>query len=109
MGWPKGTPRPEGAGRRAGTPNKKTLDLFAKCEALGIDPFEELLKIASPLNENPDHRLQALKEVCQYLYPKRKAMEVSGSLNTSISSIVDDLSTKSDDELRELIQEELKK
>lgn len=80
MGWPKGKPRPEGAGRKKGTPNKSTQDLFEKCRSKGIDVFEALLDIAinSPKEDN---RLHALKDLANYLYPKRKALEHSGEIN----------------------------
>jgi hypothetical protein len=38
MGWPKGTPRPKGAGRKKGTPNKTT----ATVKAALTEAFDEL-------------------------------------------------------------------
>lgn len=74
MAWPKGKPRAEGVGRKKGTPNRKTADLLAKCEAKGVDVFELMLEYAIHPCE-PTLRFQALKELCQYIYPKRKAIE----------------------------------
>lgn len=70
MAWPKGKPRPEGAGRKAGTPNKRT-DLFAVCAAKGISVFEEMLTIALTTTD-PDKRFGMLKEIAPYLYAKKK-------------------------------------
>lgn len=63
-----------GSGRVAGTPNRKTQDLLNRCHASGVDPFQILLDLAgTSLDETM--RFNAAKELCQYLYPKRKALE----------------------------------
>ncbi len=100
MAWPKGTPRPKGAGRKAGTPNKATQSLFEKCESMGIDPFQALLEICG----DPDIqiRLSALKEVCQYLYAKRKALEVTGEMDVKLMERVKELDALPDEELKKL-------
>lgn len=64
------------AGRPKGSLNKKTLDLFDLCSKERIDPFRELLKLCK--DGDPQIKLTALKEVCRYLYPVRKAIEVTG-------------------------------
>lgn len=66
-------------GRRVGTPNKGSLDLIAKCEAMGVDVFEELLKYLTYPCE-PGMRLKAICEAAQYIYPKRKSLEHSGEI-----------------------------
>jgi len=74
-------------GRRAGTPNKKTVDLMNLARKLGVDPFEILLLVAKgswkKLGYESDqitlaNRLWAAAEAAQYLYPKRKSVEHSG-------------------------------
>lgn len=74
MAKPKGLAKT--GGRLKGTPNKKTQTLFEICEEEGIDPFRGLLKLAN--HQDVAIKLQALKEVCRYLYPIRRAVEVSG-------------------------------
>ena len=64
-------------GRKKGTPNKKTQDLMAMCEARGINLFEAFLEIIEDVNADPNLRFSALKEAAQYVYPKRKAIEHS--------------------------------
>lgn len=64
-------------GRQKGTPNKRTADFF---EALGdFNPLERLVEIA---NTTEDESLAA--RVCEtllkYMYPQRKAVEVSGEV-----------------------------
>jgi hypothetical protein len=82
-GKPKGLPK--SGGRIKGVPNRKTEELQDKCLRLNIDPFERLLILAN--HENDAIALGALKEVCQYLYPKRKALEHSGEINNPYSEM----------------------
>lgn len=87
-GFKKGEPRPPGAGRAKGTPNKKTEMLMEICERMKCNPFEGLVKLAQE-SEDEGIRLGAYKEVCSYLYPKRKAIEVSGPDGGPIQSGID--------------------
>lgn len=74
--------QPKTGGRKAGTPNRNTTDLMAKCEARGVDVFDLLLEyVTEPCDMHV--RLSALKELAQYLYPKRKAIEHSGQVDTN--------------------------
>lgn len=73
MPFEKGKPRAEGAGRKAGVPNKKT-DILAICEGVGLNPFLELAKIAS--DSSHERRFDAIKELCQYIEPKKKSVDV---------------------------------
>lgn len=96
----KGTPKT--GGRVKGSLNKKTIhfDLQAKCDALGVDPFQKLLEYMVYPCE-PDIRLQAIKEACKYLYPQRKAVEHSGE-------IANPYLEKSVEELEALVKAKLK-
>lgn len=107
MAWPKGTPRPPGAGRAKGTPNKVTSDLLAICERKGINPFEALLE----LSNHPDVgiKIQALKEVCQYIYPKRKALEVDSTINVELAKKAQEYEQLSKEKQIELMREEIQK
>lgn len=110
-------PRPAGAGRKAGTPNKKTQALHDLAESLGVSPFEILLLVAKgdwkalgiPLIEikkdgqlvetkNPvidiETRVQAAKEACKYLHPQRKAVELSTDENTGFRIVVEEYKPK---------------
>lgn len=80
-------------GRKPGVPNKSTLDLFAKCEAEGVDPFTGLLRLARDGAEEST-RLGAYKELCKYLYPQRKAVEVSNPDGEGFRIIVEDYQGK---------------
>jgi hypothetical protein len=68
-----------GSGRRAGTPNKRTVELTDKLAALGCDPIEGMARLAMDENNPPELRGRMLAELAGYLYPKRKAIEVTKS------------------------------
>lgn len=118
---PKGSIKTPGSGRKKGTPNKDSLSLKERARELGVDPFVILLMyakgdwkglgyssptklVASKSGEcyevdviTTDHRLKAAAEACQYLHPKRKAIE--GSLDLG--------KTQGDRPLKHLSDEEL--
>ena len=65
-------------GRTAGTPNKRTGDVMWRLEALGCDPLQGLAKIAADPNTDTTLRARVLADLLPYLYPKRKALELTG-------------------------------
>ncbi len=113
-GPPKGT-RP--SGRKKGTPNKSTLSIQEKLDAIGCDPYTGMATIAinklpcgvcrgkgkTPYKTedgeirtrkcescygtlfeacSPELRGKMYAELAQYVGAKRKAIEMSGSVNT---------------------------
>jgi hypothetical protein len=88
-------------GRTKGTLNKVTQDILDRAAEMGVDPFQILLyycarnwkalgysseTITKVLKDGgtieveripPERQLEAVKEACQYMYPKRKAIELS--------------------------------
>lgn len=98
--------RKKTGGRKAGTPNKKTQIVEDILNAIGCNPIENLARIANGepmkamiglnkdsgdyvVDEVPptlEQRLAANKELAQYVYPKRKAIEhgVSGEGKISV-------------------------
>jgi len=66
-------------GRSKGTPNKKTQLIQQQMEDLGFDPIESMIEISKLAMANKDYSLagQMAKELAQYIYPKRKAIEHS--------------------------------
>lgn len=90
-----------GSGRKPGTPNKDTLDLHQIAHELGVHPFKILLHFAAgnwkelgyeaemdvkytqqglPFGIRviqPEVRMKAAAQAAEYLYPKRKALEVT--------------------------------
>jgi hypothetical protein len=71
-----GQGKPLGSGRRKGTVNKKTLALDEALASHGIDPIAQLAEALPQLSA--DRRVEALLDLMSYLYPKRKAVEVTG-------------------------------
>lgn len=60
-------------GRKAGTPNRATLQLHNELKRNGVDVVAELSKTLGELST--DRRASILLELVSYLYPKRKAVE----------------------------------
>jgi hypothetical protein len=84
-----GTPR--AGGRQKGTPNKKTAEIQERVkkfmEQMGVKNFDPLMALAgiavdkgTPLKL----KVEALKEIAQYMHPKRRAVEVSGEQTINI-------------------------
>jgi len=64
-------------GRTKGTPNKKTQLVQQQMEDLGFDPIESMIEICNQAMTDKNYVLagQMAKELAQYVYPKRKAVE----------------------------------
>lgn len=99
---------PKTGGRTKGTPNKSTEALLEKCERLNIDPFEALLLIARDGDEEIT-RLNALKEACSYLFPKRKAIEHTGDFDVALAVKVKSLMDMPKDQIIKETEAELKR
>lgn len=67
-------------GRQKNTPNKRTTDIQTMLEALGCNPIMGLANIAENESHDISIRLSAYKELAQYVAPKRKAVELSASV-----------------------------
>ncbi len=99
----------KGAGRPKGSLNQPTKELQERAKALGCDPFELMLLFAkgdwkalgyeSEFREivtekgvrlepviDSDLRFRAIKEASEYLYPKRRAIELSGQVDSAKDS-----------------------
>lgn len=63
-------------GRLPGSKNKRT-SVLELCHGIGLDPFLEMAKIAA--NPHNPRRFDALRELCQYIEPKKKAVELSNT------------------------------
>lgn len=97
-------------GRVKGTPNKQTQSLHEIAEKLECNPFEVLLhfakgdyeglgyseyqqrvtktgEVVDELTIPPGLRQKAAKDACEYLHPKRKAIEHTGKDGEKLFSI----------------------
>ena len=84
-----GTPR--AGGREKGTPNKKTVELqdrvkkFMKEQGItNFDPLVALAGIAVDKATPLKLKVESLKELAQYLHPKRRAVEISGEQTINV-------------------------
>jgi len=80
--------RQKTGGRIKGGVTRVQADLRERIAALFPDycPIESMAAIAQDGTQELTLRLSAHKEVAQYLYPKRKAIELSGSVATTTLS-----------------------
>jgi hypothetical protein len=72
-------------GRKAGVPNKRTQDLQDRLEALGVDPLEGLALIAKDDTAPLELRARVQMDLMNYLYPRRKALDVGSSNQQPVS------------------------
>lgn len=115
---PKKGERVPGSGRKKGVPNRQTLTVIQKAEELGIDPFKILLYFAAgdwkklgyesekyvvsssdqgfveKWTIEPAVRAKSAQEACSYLYPKRKAVELSNEQGEGFKIVLEDYRTK---------------
>lgn len=87
MPRPPGSLKTPGSGRQKGSKNKRTLiggKIAEILESCALDPVEKLIKEVYPMLQ-PDGQAKVLLELTSYLYPKRKAVELSGPAGDSIS------------------------
>jgi hypothetical protein len=62
-------------GRVAGTPNRRTVEVIERLEALGCDPIEGMARIAMDATTPVEVRGRMFAELAGYVAPKRKAVE----------------------------------
>jgi len=77
---------PKGPGK--GYKKAKTIMIEQRLKDLGCDPLEVLATICNDKNEDTSLRLHAAKELANYIYPKRKAVEHSTENGESLSFTV---------------------
>ncbi len=87
---PKGGRR-EGAGRKAGVPNKTTLQKEAMIAASGLTPLDYMLRILRDEACEPLVRMDAAKAAAPYVHPRLNAIEHSGALAVLHEKALDEL------------------
>ena len=80
----KGGARP-GAGRPNGLPNKRTKEIAERLAELDCDPIEGMAMIANDTTLDHSLRLQAFKELAQYVAPKRKSVDIDATIDGNVS------------------------
>lgn len=75
MSWPSGKTREnKTGGRKQGTPNRRTLFLDETFGNLGLNVPEKINELLPELP--PNEQINVLLKLMEFLYPKRKAIEV---------------------------------
>lgn len=98
--------QPKIGGRKPGSKNKR-LSVLEVCQSIGLDPFLELAKLAS--NPEEPRRMDALKELCQYIEPKKKAIELNANINQRLLEEAESIMDLPEAELLKIVEEETKK
>lgn len=98
--------QPKSGGRVAGTPNRVTKTLADQCVDKGIDPWAKLLEHIQ--SDDAAISLKAISEACSYLYPKRKALEISDERDIKLAERAKELRGMPQEEKIKLIEQRLK-
>lgn len=70
-------------GRQKGTPNKRTLNFI---DELGnFKPVKELLVLYAT-SEDDNLKFSIIKEILKYVYPQRKAVDITATVDASEST-----------------------
>lgn len=72
--------REKTGGRKKGTKNKLNLGVEEALELKGINCVDEMLLIAQKTDKE-DIKLAVYKELLKYVYPQRKAVDVSADID----------------------------
>src|SRR6185503_2272964 len=80
MPFQKGQPRPANAGRKKGSTCKLTADVRTRLQELGCDPIEGLARVGMAAESKGERAVasRCFAELANYVYPKRRAVEISG-------------------------------
>lgn len=81
-------------GRQKGTPNKRTLIFSSALERKGFDCAKEWLDLYDEIKLDPKliaFRIDALKQIAMYVYPKPKEIDLSKNQETENEKQVDSL------------------
>ncbi len=76
MPFVKGSPKPAGSGRKKGFSLKGNA--LETMQRFGCDPIHGMIKIAENKKAGKQIRLRAYAELAQYVYPKLRAIGMTG-------------------------------
>lgn len=84
----KGGSRP-GAGRKKGTPNKRTAEVVAAVEESGLTPLEYLLSVMRNEDTDQRERLNAASMAAPYVHAKLSSIELNAKVAVHEESLDD--------------------
>jgi hypothetical protein len=73
-----------GAGRKPGSPNKKTAELQAAVAETGETPLDFLLRIMRDDKADEARRIDCAKAAAQYIHPKLSAVDMNADVNATV-------------------------
>lgn len=79
-----------GAGRKKGSPNKKTAEVQKAVEESGVTPLAYMLSIMRKEDGEPAQRLAAANMAAPYVHAKLSSVELNATV-TNHESALDDL------------------
>jgi hypothetical protein len=83
MGFKVGEKRPDNAGRKKGTPNKKSMTFIDELLKRNFDFMDEFMQVYNA--SDVEGRRNMLLKTADYIFPKLKSMEIkSDSENDSV-------------------------
>ena len=68
----------EGAGRKKGTPNKKSSEIASKAFEEGITPLEYMLNILRDETQSDERRDWAAERAAPFIHPRLQSSTISG-------------------------------
>lgn len=85
----RGGARP-GAGRKKGSPNKRTAEIAKAVEESGVTPLEYMLNVMRDVVQEPALRFEAAKAAAPYVHSKLSSVEHSGSIAKPFDGLTDE-------------------
>lgn len=73
----------QGAGRKAGSPNKATAERQAEVEASGLTPLDFMLAMLRDEDAGMANRMWAAEKAAPYVHAKLASVEHKGDLNVT--------------------------
>lgn len=81
----------DGAGRKAGTPNKASVERQKAIADSGLTPLDYMLGILRDKGAEPEDRMWAAEKAAPYVHPRLAALEHSGKLTVNHEDALGDL------------------
>lgn len=73
----------EGAGRKAGSANKRTRELADKAATAGLTPLEYMLEVLRDVGSTKADRMWAAEKAAPYMHPKLASVEHKGGIDVT--------------------------
>lgn len=77
----------QGAGRKAGSPNKATAERQAEVEASGLTPLDFMLTVLRDDKQSMENRCWAAEKAAPFVHPKLAAVTVSGDEDNPLNHV----------------------